>query len=444
MDFNLKHTSIIGSFASLCVLVSSLQANAASPVPKYNLERAEHNAERSTKLVLPYLFSTETMGLNLGVGAMVNGAFQEQLTIGATAYGGAESYGGAVGFWNLQIPGTERWFATGLGFYGYFPEQTAHSATGNEPIPNSRPLPGSSYSSADDAVVGAGFSNTAELKIEYVLPLGHHTHFSTLQYKSRGGLLVDAPKHQSWNPLTTGSSLIMLRGFSKYESYESEDLAQIEGDSGGIELGFLYDNTDFVPNPSRGSRQNLTYTHDGKIFGESRSWNSVEFSTSHYWDIGASDWARQQVLAFNFWTAYSPSWTLVQDDANDSRYVENAPPYSLGASLGGWDRMRGYSSNRFHDKAAIYSTLEYRYTLDYNPTNDMTLLRLLQIDWFQLVPFVEVGEIAPEYSASELFSNMKYDAGVSFRAFAAGLVVRADYAHSPEGSALWVMVGHPF
>jgi hypothetical protein len=431
--------SFIGSIA---ILASTLVC-AASPVPKYNLERTEHSEGFANKLLLPYAFSTETMGFNVGLGGMVNGAIQDQLTIGATVYGGADSYGAALGFWNLQIPGTERWFVTGLGFLGYFPEQTAHASVPNEPIPYLRPLPGSSHSSPDDAVVGSGYSNFVELQVEYVLPIGHHRETSTLNYRTRGGLLSNPTPHKFWSPLTTGSSLIMLRGFSQYESYKNPDLSDITGSVGGLEFGLHYDNTDFVPNPSKGSRQYIAYTHDGTLLGKDRSWNAIEFDTSHYWDLGESEWARQQVLAFNFWTAYSPSWKVVDVDGS-SRYVTNGAPYSQGASLGGWNRMRGYASNRFHDKAAIYSALEYRYTLDYNPTPDIPLLSLFQIDWLQVVPFVEVGEVAPEYSASELFSNMKYDAGVSFRAFAAGLVVRLDYAQSPEGRALWVMAGHPF
>ncbi len=433
----------LGQLVALGCAFGSISVHAATPIiPKFTIDRAEHQEQANTQLVLPYLFSTETMGLNVGVGGMIKGAFQEQLIMGATAYGGEESWGVAGGFWNLRIPKTERFFLSGFGFVGYYPEQQAHTS-GNIPVDNNRPFPGSSGSSYDDAIVGAGYSNSAEIKLEYVLPIGHHRQSPTLHYETRGGILTNPKQQQNWNPLKTGSTIAMVRGFYHYQSYNTADLVELDGSTKGLEFGIKYDNTDFVVNPSTGSKQYLSYTHNGHILGEDWSWNSWQFDSSHYWSLGESDWARQRVLAFNFWTAYSPSWR-VESVGNDASKVSDAPPYNMGASLGGWDRMRGYTSNRFHDKAAIYSSLEYRYTLDYNPTVDMSLLRLFQIDWFQVVPFVEVGEVAPEYSASELFSDMKYDVGVSLRMLAASTVLRADLATSQEGTNLWFMVGHPF
>lgn len=66
------------------------------------------------------------------------------------------------------------------------------------------------------------------------------------------------------------------------------------------------------------------------------------------------------------------------------------------------------------------------------------------IDWIQLVPFVEVGNVAPEYSFDELFDDVKVDGGLSLRAMAAGLVFRADYAVSDEGQNLWFMVSQTY
>jgi hypothetical protein len=39
---------------------------------------------------------------------------------------------------------------------------------------------------------------------------------------------------------------------------------------------------------------------------------------------------------------------------------------------------------------------------------------------------------------------MKFDGGVSLRAFAGGIVVRTDLGVSNEGANLWMMVNQPF
>ena len=164
---------------------------------------------------------------------------------------------------------------------------------------------------------------------------------------------------------------------------------------------------------------------------------------SKYFSFGESDYAHQRILALNFWSGYSPSWEVEYDGLGGQKVVNNAP-YNEAATLGGFYRMRGFDQNRFHDKAAIYGSAEYRYTLKYNPIEDVNWLKFLKIDWFQLVGFVEAGRVGAQYTASELLTDLKYDAGFSLRFLAAGLVVRTDIAVSDEGSNTWVMVDHPF
>ncbi|GAM62875.1 hypothetical protein JCM19232_4552 [Vibrio ishigakensis] len=278
--------------------------------------------------------------------------------------------------------------------------------------------------------------------MEYVLPIGSRKSDPIIQYNLRGGLLTDAPTSTNWNPLDNGTTILILRQFNRYQSYEDENGKQ-SGDVNAVELGIQYDNTDFAPNPSMGSRQYLSYTFEGAWLTPEDNWDVWQLDLSKYTNIGESEWASQRIFAFNFWTAYSPSWNVKQV-GNDSRIVEDAPAYNEGATLGGYKRMRGYDSNRFHDKASIYASAEYRYTLKYNPVRDVEWLRFLNLDWFQLVGFVEAGQVASEYDLKDLTSDMKYDAGVSLRALTAGLVVRADYAVSEEGSYMWFMINQPF
>ncbi len=49
-----------------------------------------------------------------------------------------------------------------------------------------------------------------------------------------------------------------------------------------------------------------------------------------YFSLGATDTFRQRVVAFDVWTAYSPTW-----DVTSSGDIDNRPPAYTGATLGG-------------------------------------------------------------------------------------------------------------
>jgi hypothetical protein len=106
--------------------------------------------------------------------------------------------------------------------------------------------------------------------------------------------------------------------------------------------------------------------------------------------------------------------------------------------------MRGFQNNRFNDRSDIYTAVEYRYTLKWNPVEGVSWLRWLKLDWFQLLGFAKGGRVAGEYSFSELFSDWKVDGGIGIRAMMTGTVVRFDIAASEEGTAAWVMFAQPF
>jgi hypothetical protein len=79
-----------------------------------------------------------------------------------------------------------------------------------------------------------------------------------------------------------------------------------------------------------------------------------------------------------------------------------------------------------------------------NPLGEVPFLAPLKIDWWQFVPFVEVGRVAESWSLNELHTDMKWDIGLGVRAMAKHLVVRVDAAFSEEGGGVQMMVGHPF
>ncbi|MEZ9235276.1 BamA/TamA family outer membrane protein [Shewanella sp. 10N.286.52.A9] len=421
----------------------SQPSTAASAHVKSSVNRSETPDTGAEKLLLPYVFSTDSMGVNIGLGAMVSGYYQEQMTVGGTVYGGDVSYGVGGGVWNYKLPKTERFYLSLVGFMGYYPQQKAYASSGDGYTPPGTPLPGSNDSSTEQFLQADGSSNWWDIKLEYALPIGATKDKGRVTYELTGGLLTSEPTGgKVWNPLESGATVAVLKQFNRYESYEFDD-DELDGAVHAIELGLLYNNTDFSVNPSFGSKQYLSISHDAGWFESEQSWTFVEFEASKYFSFGQSDYASQRILALNFWTGYSPSWELEYDEQG-GRKVNNNAPYSEGASLGGFYRMRGFESNRFHDKASIYATAEYRYTLKYNPIEDVSWLKFLRLDWFQLVGFVEAGRVGESYTADELLTDMKYDYGVSLRALTAGIVVRLDVATSDESTNAWVMVDHPF
>ena len=425
----------------LSVVFSSLSFASTSANVKRSVDRLETPNKSAESLILPFAFSTETMGVNVGVGLMASGYYQDQMTVGATAFGGEVSSGVGAGLWNYRLPGTDRLYFSIVGMEGYYPDQRAYATTKDEF--HSSPIAGSHDSSSEDYIQADGSSNWWEMKLEFSLPFGATAQKGMVKYETRNGLLVSEPSGgDEWNPLTSGASVIVLRQFNRYQSFEEQDRF-LDGAVHAIELGLLYDNTDFPVNPSRGSKQYVSVSHDAAWLESDHEWTFVEFDASKYYSLGASENAYQRVIALNFWTGYSPTWGVEYNDEGKQRIVD-APPYNEGASLGGFYKMRGYSQNRFHDKAAIYMTVEYRYSLKYNPVAGVRWLRFLKLDWFQLVPFVEAGRVGPKYTSNALLSDLNVDGGVSVRAMMAGLVVRADVAASEEGGSLWVMVDHPF
>lgn len=408
---------------------------------KFSSIRAENPKKGKEALVLPYIFSTDSWGTTVGVGGGAKGYGQEQLLVAGTVFGSSDDAKGAVlGMWDYRLPRTERFFFTIMGSVGDYPRQRVYSevSSGFTGIRS-----GANESDKDDYFENSGTDNWWEMKLEYVLPMGSMRNRGMAQYRLEDGLLVSgASGGERWNPLTSGVTVAVLRQFNRYQKYENEGQT-VDGTIHPLEFGLLYNNTDFYANPSFGSSQYLAVTHDFAWLESEETWTFLEFEASKYFSLGANKLARQQVLALNFWTGYSPSWDQ-QTDAAGVTTIKHRPPFLEGAKLGGFYRMRAYPNNRFNDKSVIYTTAEYRFTPHWNPIGEISWLRWLKMDWMQFVGFVEGGRVAPEYSASELFSDWKADAGLGLRAMMAGGVVRLDFAASDEGSAAWVMFGHPF
>lgn len=438
--FRIKGITLNILILFLLILNFCAQAKPSARI-KFYVERAENIKKRET-LVLPYVFSTDDLGTVFGVGAMATGLYQKQMTLGGTVFGGGETKGAFLALWDYSLFDTQRFFFSALGMAGKYPLLRAYSPLPGEITLAGEPRAGANDSDVDNFLESSGVNNWWEIKLEYVLPIGNAVTKSMATYSLQEGLLTDKKEIKDWNPLKTGTTVLVARQFNRYQLYHDER-GDLKGAVHALELGILYDNTDFPVNPSQGSSQYLSVTYNPQWLESNDNWTLIEFEASKYFSFGTNSFSKQNILALNMWASYSPSWQINYDEQGNS-FVKNNAPFLEGSTLGGMYRLRGFRQNRFHDKAAIYTTAEYRMTLDHNPVANVSWLKFLKLDWFQTVIYVEGGRVASTFTGEDLLSNWKTDIGVSLRVLTAGIVVRLDVTASKEDTTTWLMVGHPF
>lgn len=413
--------------------------------------------KNSSWIALPYIFSSESMGLTAGVGAIANGFIQPQMTIFATVFMGekqevqkldagenntekAQAKGVSFGINGYRPFFSNRLFITGLGIYSYFPNQKLYLDGSNDSVKNLDETEIDSTSPLQTQ----GFNNWAKIDFNYVLPLGESRNQVLPILKMNRGVPVNRDNKGGGTPFLTGQTIINTQLF--YAKWTADKLTpEPEYNTNGLRLALIHDNTDYPSNPSRGYKFKTQVSVDFGLANSTQSWNSLEAEYSHYFEFDNFYWTRQNALALHTWTAYSPSWDKSKklNDNEDSLIDAHRTPMWEGARLGGMYKMRAYDSSRFNDKAALYFAAEYRIIPQFNPASNQDWLPVA-IDWFQTVLFAEAGRVAPKYDVGELMSDMKYDVGFSIRALAASVPVRFDMAFGEEGSTMWVMIQQPF
>ncbi len=403
-------------------------------------EVGETGPVESRKLILPYIFAAESLDVALGAAAGASAWPQEQSSFFGAVLGTTnESWGLFLVGTSLQLPAGKRLFLDTSASFGRYTDQRAY-IDGNPAYPDSRA--GSNDSDPEDFIRGEGPYNWLMLNFKYVLPFGHAQQTAIANYTLDRGILVSGVTGaESWNPLRSGRTLLQLEPFVIKRIFELAG-GDEGGRTNGLAISVLHDNRDFSPNPSRGTTTTFKLARDFGHFDSTNSWTLVEGTFSKYFFLGSSRLTRQQVLAFNVWTADSPSWEETKTD--DGTVYDHRPPPYMGATLGGYLRMRGFPLYRFSDKAAVYYGLEYRVIPEWNPLGNISWLRWLSIDWWQWVPFAEVGRVANHWNLAELHSEMKWDVGLGLRLMTAKVVVRGDAAVSEEGFHIWAMVGQTF
>ncbi len=388
---------------------------------------------------LPYMFSTETLGTAVGAAAFVGSINQPQSSLAATVFKTSNDswlVGGVLN--NLRLEKLDRWFFDIFAVGDHFTDQrfyvsTDQTATGRA---------GSNDSSPDDFVSGISNDLHLELTARYVLPIGAARQNPLTEFRTRAGLLMSDPRGgDEWDPANHGRTLLGTRYFFRYRDLQEVDRQDaLSVETNGLKFWLDYDNTDFIRNASRGSRQKLTVTRDFGWFDSSNSWTSIELDASKYFDLGTSGWFRQKVLALDFWTSHTPSWEL----DSDSGRVNHRPPPGFGSTLGGYDRLRAFPISRFHDRSAVYYGAELRLMPHVNGLDKMPLLKHLEIDWWQLAGFIEAGRVAPAYDTDLFTQDLKWDVGFSFRIMSFRQPLRLDWAISEEDSSIWAMYGQSF
>ena len=387
---------------------------------------------------VPYAFYNRSFGVAGAYAYAVTGWPQKQSALIATAMAGTK--GSAMGFLmarDYQMPFTHRLFLDAIVQAGYFQEAEIYTS-GNTDFPNERA--GSNDSDKDNYVESDGWDNFFRLRFKYLLPIGNgKDEIITTQVVDRGLLVKGATGGESWNPFVSGLTYFEMKPFYRLQQVDSDEV-QEDVKTNGLELSLFRDNRDFKLNPSQGSALRLKFNRDFGWFDSSDSWTVIDAEFDKYFSLGESDWFRQRVLAFDFWTAYSPTW-----DEKSNGEIENGAPSFAGATLGGLWRLRGYPSQRFSDKAAIYYAAEMRFIPRWNPFDGWPWLQqYLGVQWLQFVPFVEIGRVAPDWNVDDLHEDMKWSAGLGVRFWAKGLVARIDTAVSDEDFGVQMMVAQPF
>jgi len=440
----------------LMVLICMSSLNAL----EFIVQDTNSSKKDATWIALPYVFSSTSMGLTTGVVAILNGYIQPQMNIVATAFIGEnmpveelnnigsstpqqEQAKGAA----LAITGYRPWFSKRMfislfGSYAYYPNQRLYLNGSNESQKNLEP---DSSSIELTPLQTQGFNNWAKIDMSYILPFGEGENSIVPIIKTVRGIPVNRDAIGGGIPFVTGQTV--LGGELFYTKWTADKFTQEPAlNSNGFRLYMEHDNTDYPDNPSRGYNMRFQASMDLGLSNSTQSWNALEASYSHYLEMPNYTWSRQNVIALNAWTAYSPSWDKskkLNSDDPDAVIDLHQPPMWEGAKLGGFYRMRAYDMNRYNDKAALYFAAEYRVIPNFNPMHNQKW-NPIPIDWFQAVMFAEAGRVAPSYDLITLSQDMKYDVGFSIRALAAKIPVRFEMAFGDEGSNMWVMVKQPF
>ena len=393
-------------------------------------------------LLLPFAFYNETFNFAYGLSLGTNGFIQDQMRTFMEIMGSSNSsFNFSLLVTDYKLPFFERLFFSPVISFGKYGKMKAYT-DGNPDYSHERA--GSNDSDEDNYMDKHGWDSFVDLNFNYVLPVGAGKASGTQTFiLNRGFLEKGQTGGDIWNPFRSGITTIGLRPFYRYQSIDKYGGGFEHIETNGLKAYLEYNNTDFFQNPTKGSYQRIGITRDWGWFNSTDSWTLLEAELCKYFSLGASKTFRQRVIALDFWTAETPTWD--SHISNGKEIIRHRAPYYMGTTLGGLYRMRAYPRYRFSDRAAIYYSAELRLIPKWHPLGDVPWIKKwLQWDYWQVVPFVEVGRVADEWSISELHRKMKIDGGIGIRAYMRKIMLRLDIAFSDEGGGVTLWVGHPF
>jgi hypothetical protein len=423
---------IRGVVCSLLLLAPAMchaQEDAPSP---------PHEAQARGDISLPFFFYNDLFGVAGGY-SYARAAFpqrQSELVVSGMS-GTAGSSMLFLRARDLLVPGCDRLFVDPILSLAYFHGNYVY-ASGNPGYPLQQA--GTNGSAYGNYISGNGWDDYVRVAFRYLLPVGWGKDHAMPDYHLDRGLVVSgATGGEALNPLTSGRTFVGVRPFYLSQTLRSSGHVESQR-TNGVDVTLAWDNRDFFTNPSVGQSLTLRWSRDFDWFDSTSPWTVVSGEMDQYFSLGPTDTFRQRVLALDVWAASSPSWGVGANGV-----VVNRPPTYAGATLGGWWRMRGYRIGRFSDKAAIYYSAEYRMIPRWNPFDGWQWLQeRLGVQWIQLVPFAELGRVAPSWNLGDLHTSMRWDLGFGLRFLARSILIRIDVGGSPEGAAVQMMVEQPF
>ncbi|MGR5158594.1 BamA/TamA family outer membrane protein [Vibrio owensii] len=376
-------------------------------------------AKEKDSAFVPFYFSTETMGSTIGLAGVAKGVGQPQAALfGMGLYSEKDSYVGFLSAFNYALS-PNLLFSTQM-YQARFNDNPYY--LGDQ---------GSNNSSTEDKTVTNGDEENYKLEFKYLLPWGNVREHGLL------GAFQPVRDVSFASPVDSGVSSIIFTPF--YSSRELDIYNDKKEEATGFSLTFDWDNRDSVRNTTRGSHTSFDLTTGAESLQSEDLWLKWEFQNSQYYSLGPlGDWFDQQVLAFDFYTADTPTWNKC-DGLMCAR-----PPEQEQVRLGGLYRLRGYTAGRYHGRSAIHYSAEYRVLPDWQPLDDIPLINYYDLPWWQWVAFVEVGRVADDYDLKTLHEDMKWNVGGAVRFQVEGIVVRTEMAKGADEGTFRVMINQPF
>ena len=376
-------------------------------------------AKEKDSAFVPFYFSTETLGSTVGLAGVAKGVGQPQAALFAMGlYSEKDSYVGFLSAFNYALS-SNLLFSTQM-YQARFNDNPYY--LGEQ---------GSNSSSTEDKTVTNGDEENYKLEFKYLLPWGNVREHGLL------GAFQPVRDVSFASPVDSGVSSIIFTPF--YSSRELDIYNEKKEEATGFRLTFDWDNRDSVRNTTRGSHTSFDLTTGAESLQSEDLWLKWEFQNSQYYSLGPlGDWFDQQVLAFDFYTADTPTWNQCEG-ASCAR-----PPEQEQVRLGGLYRLRGYTAGRYHGRSAIHYSAEYRVLPDWQPLDDIPLINYYDLPWWQWVAFAEVGRVADDYDLKTLHEDMKWNVGGAVRFQVEGIVVRAEMAKGADEGTFRVMINQPF